>query len=94
LKNTSVRLEHADLSSREFSPIEADFYFIYDYGTPKAIEKTLHDLRKMAQIRPITVIGRGRLCRDSIERRHPWLGEVVKPDHIGHSSIYRSALKP
>lgn len=88
--HANVKMIHADLSSRDFSPIDADVYFIYDYGTPKAIEKTLHDLRKVAQSRAITVVGRGRLCRDLIERHHPWLSQVVKPEHLGHSSIYRT----
>ena len=91
LKPGLVKMEHADLSSIDFTPQEADYYFIYDFGTPKAIEKTLHDLRRIAQRRTITVVGRGRSSRDIIERHHPWLSQVVQPRHFAHSSIYRSA---
>ncbi|MDZ4676742.1 MAG: class I SAM-dependent methyltransferase [Oligoflexia bacterium] len=89
-KYNLVKLEHADLSSPDFTPLNADYYFIYDYGNEKAVEKTLHDLRRIAQTREITVIGRGRLSRELIERRHPWLSRMKTPEHCGHISIYRT----
>lgn len=85
------RVERADLSAPEFRPVEADHYFLYDYGTRPAVEKTLEDLRAVAARRPITVVGRGRLSRDAIERRHPWLAQVVAPEHFRNYSVYRSA---
>lgn len=85
-----ITLAEADLASPEFAPEEADFYFIYDYGTREAIEKTLQDLRGIAARRPITVIGRGRATRDAIERSHPWLSKVNAAEHCGNFSIYRS----
>lgn len=83
----------ADLSSSDFVPEAADSYFIYDYGTRAAIAKTLGDLRGIAARRPIAVVGRGRASRDAIERSHPWLSQVVKPEHFEHYSIYRSASR-
>jgi hypothetical protein len=80
----------ADLASPGFAPIPADHYFLYDYGTREAIDKTLEDLRLIARARPITVVGRGRASRDAIERRQPWLSEIIAPQHFGHYSIYRS----
>ncbi|MCM2324247.1 MAG: class I SAM-dependent methyltransferase [Oligoflexia bacterium] len=85
-----IELRQADLAAASFLPEPADFYFIYDYGTREAIEKTLGDLREIARLRPLTVIGRGRASRDAIERRHPWLSQVVPPRHFGHYSIYRT----
>jgi hypothetical protein len=82
----------ADLSDLAFRPLAAEFYFIYDYGTPRAISKTLEDLRVIAQRQAITVVGRGRSSRDAIEREQPWLSQVMKPEHHGHYSIYRSGL--
>ncbi len=87
-----VELLQADLESPEFSPEPAEYYFLYDYGTRRAIEKTLLDLQRIAQSRPITVVGRGRASRDAIERAHPWLSAVVTPEHFAHFSIYRSAV--
>jgi hypothetical protein len=87
-----IELIHADLSVPDFTPAMAEFYFIYDFGNPKVIEKTLHDLRRIAREKAIVVVGRGRSSRDLIERRHPWLSDVIKPTHLGNSSIYRSAL--
>jgi protein-L-isoaspartate O-methyltransferase len=86
----NIEMRQADLQAPGFSPASADFYFIYDYGTRQAIEKTLDDLREIARSRAITVIGRGRGSRDAIERRHPWLSGVVPPEHFSHYSIYRS----
>ena len=50
----------ADLSALDFKPEPAQFYFIYDFGSREAIEKTLQDLRSIAALQPISVIGRGR----------------------------------
>lgn len=86
-----VRLEAADLAAESFELPPAEHYFIYDYGSRGAIDKTLGDLRRIAGRRAITVIGRGRATRDAIERGHPWLAEVVQPEHCGNFSIYRSA---
>jgi hypothetical protein len=79
-----------DLSAPDFVPASADSYFIYDYGSRSAVVKTLNDLRLIAQTRPITVIGRGRLSRDLIELETPWLSQVNPSSHHGNFSIYRS----
>jgi hypothetical protein len=86
-----VRMELADLSDPAFSPAPAKFYFVYDFGARSAIEKALQDLRLIARDRAIVVVGRGRSCRDAIERQHPWLSQVVAPEHFTRFSIYRSA---
>ncbi|MFL5814840.1 MAG: methyltransferase domain-containing protein [Bdellovibrionia bacterium] len=91
LRYSNVRMELADLSSPDFKPEPADYYFIYDYGTRPAVEKTLEDLKEVARTRKITVIGRGRLSRDAIERHHPWLSQVEPPKHFKNYSIYYSA---
>ena len=88
LKN--VELLKQDLSEQRFRPVEAELYFIYDFGSRAAIAKTLDDLRAIASRRPITVIGRGRASRDEIERKHPWLSEVIEPEHLPRYSIYRT----
>jgi SAM-dependent methyltransferase len=72
------------------TPPTAEFYFLYDYGTRAAIEKTLVDLRGLAKTQKIVLVGRGRAVRDAVERAHPWLGAVVEPQHSAHYSIYRS----
>lgn len=82
---------HQDLSRPHFQPKPAAFYFIYDYGATAAIRKTLEDLRLIAQARSITVVARGRVTRNLIDREHPWLSAVVKPDHFDRYSIYRSS---
>jgi hypothetical protein len=89
-KFPNVKLIHVDLSSPNFQPQAADVYFIYDYGSPKAIRKTLYDLQRIAKQRPITVIGRGRASRDAIEQEHPWLSQVETPEHFPRYSLYRS----
>ena len=88
--NGRIGMRQADLRAPEFRPIAADIYFLYDYGTRDAIEKTLQDLRAIAATRAITVVGRGRASRDAIERAHPWLSQVNPPEHSPHYSIYRA----
>lgn len=83
-------LQLADLSDESFKPEAAPFYFVYDYGTRRAMDKTLADLREIAAHRPITVVGRGRLSRDAIEHGQPWLSQVVAPEHFKNFSIYRT----
>lgn len=90
LKHPLVTFKHADLSSLEFKPVVADYYFIYDYGTIDAIQKTLFDLRKIAQEKPITIIARGRDSRDFIKDHHPWLKKRVLPKSYIYFSIYDS----
>lgn len=85
----NAELLTADLT--KIIPVAAPFYFLYDYGTRGAIEKTLGDLRGISAKQGITLVGRGRAVRDAVEKRHPWLGEVVAPEHHAHYSIYRSS---
>lgn len=86
-----AEMKIADLADTKLTPTAADFYFTYDFGTRAAIEKTLQDLKCVALGRAIVVVGRGRASRDAIERDHPWLSQVVAPQHFPHYSIYRSA---
>ena len=71
-------LEQADLSCTEFLPTAADFYFVYDFGSAKAIEKVLHDLRRLAIQRHFVLVARGRHCRAAIEARHLWLRSDIR----------------
>lgn len=86
----SAQVLTQDLSSPNFQTPLAQFYFIYDYGSLLAIEKTLNDLKQIAKDHPIQVIGRGRGIRNQIDRHHPWLSQVVKPHHYLYYSIYSS----
>lgn len=81
---------HADLAAADFQPVEADFYFIYDFGHLKAIEKSLYDLKRIARTRPIIVIARGRHCRYLITRRHDWLIQAFPDTQESAVTIYRS----
>jgi SAM-dependent methyltransferase len=88
-------LEHsemieADLEAPRFSPIDAEAYFLYDFGTRTAIEKCLGDLKWISRSHPIRVAARGRASRDAIERGHPWLSQVNPPKHFAHYSVYSS----
>ncbi|MES2965446.1 MAG: hypothetical protein V4760_16305 [Bdellovibrionota bacterium] len=87
---TLAELHHADLTSPEFKLPQADVYFIYDYGTPKAIEKTLFDLKRVAAKKAITIVARGRACRYSIESRHGWLAKADPAAGETAITIYRS----
>lgn len=90
LRYPNVKMEHADLSSPGFLPARADYYFLYDYGKPAAIEKTLHDLRRIAETKPITVIARGPTCPATIATRHKWLSKL---DKCGRSTVFVSRIQ-
>jgi hypothetical protein len=87
---THARIELANIGAAEFRLPKAEAYFIYDYGTPAHVAKTLSELRAIATEQAIQVAARGRLSRDIIEREHPWLSQVHAPRHFGPYSIYRS----
>lgn len=87
-----VKLLHADVASPAFVPEPADAYFIYDFGTDKAIEKALHDLRRSSQSRPFTLIARGSRCRARIEARHPWLQRVRGAVLSEKTILYRAGV--
>ncbi|MFN7685033.1 MAG: class I SAM-dependent methyltransferase [Oligoflexia bacterium] len=89
------RVVEADLSGPEFQLPGADAYFIFDYGTRSAVQKTLDDLSQIArsESRPFVVVGRGRRVRDLIERNEPWLSQVHAPRHCGNFSIYFSSAQ-
>lgn len=90
----SSRLEHADLTAPGFAPAPAKIYFIYDFGSLKAIEKALYDLRRHAGRAPLTVVGRGRHSRMLIAERHPWLEETHRGEPERGFTIYRARLGP
>jgi SAM-dependent methyltransferase len=87
----NLQLSCADLVKADFEMPIGDVYFIYDFGTRRAIENCLQRLRLIAQKKKTTVVARGRGARDSIERANPWLSQVVNPLHRDHYSIYFSA---
>jgi SAM-dependent methyltransferase len=85
-----VSLKTQDLADPEFIPKSADFYFIFDFGSRPAIEKTLEDLRLIAQKKSITVVARGRGIRHWIYHGHPWLYAINEPQTFDHFTIFRS----
>lgn len=87
-----AKLEHADLTSKQFRMPNADIYFIYDYGTPAAIEKTLHDLKRKAGEREILIVARGRNVRYAIESKHRWLEKLLPMASERAITVYRSNL--
>lgn len=84
-------LQHVDLTSQSFSLHAARVFFLYDYGTLPAIEKTLHALKKIALRQPLTVVGRGRHCRYAIETHHGWLQKADPLAGESRVTVYRSS---
>ena len=69
----------------------ADVYFLYDLSRNlEDSAQILEALKVQARDHSIRVVGRGLATRTSIERHHPWLSQVVEPEHFGNFSIYRS----
>lgn len=83
-------LQHVDLSARDFKLERADIYFIYDFGTLKAIEKVIFDLKRYARLKPITLVARGRHTRYLLSTRHPWLRPLSAATRERTFTIYQS----
>ena len=82
-----ARLEHADLTSDDFKIPDAQIYFIYDFGTPKAIEKILYRLRRSGNPEA-RIVCRGRHCRYLIEQNHSWLVNAFPQEPERRLTIY------
>ncbi len=78
----------ADLSSPDFILPHASHYFIYDFGSVRAIDRCLEKLRYQAKLAPFCLIGRGRRIRDRIQAEHPWLSGEKAPEHHSRLSFY------
>ncbi len=89
-KYPNVQLVHADVASCEFKFSSAEAFFLYDFGCAKDVRKVLVDLGELSKNQKITVVGRGRLCRDLIEQENPWLSQVYPPQHFTNYSIYQT----
>lgn len=87
----SLRLIQADLAAADFALPHAEIYFIYDFGSLSAIEKTLSELARISREKSIIVVGRGGATRNSIDKKHAWLSQVRPPEHFRHFSVYRSS---
>lgn len=85
-----LTLLKGDLSSIDFQLPAATVYFLYDFGSPKAIKKTIEDLKLVARTQPIRLVARGRSARQIIERENPWLTLINPPQHFSRYTIYSS----
>jgi precorrin-6B methylase 2 len=84
----NVSVEHVDLSAKSFRLPKADAYFIYDYGTSTAINKSLFELKRISTENHILIVARGVLCHELIETQHSWL--YKRSRNLGRASIYSS----
>lgn len=76
-----------DLTAAGFVLPEADYYFLYDYGTVGQIRQTLRDLERIGERRKFKIIARGKGVRSLIHHEHLWL-TVAGPIHQENFSIY------
>lgn len=82
------KLAVQDLTQESFELPEAEFYFLYDYGTVAHIRKTLTQLESMALKKKYRLIARGKGSRSLIQYEHPWLSQVYPPIHEEEFSIF------
>lgn len=61
------KLLSVDLGNPEFKLPLADVYFIYDFGKPEDIQKTLKEIEGLSARRPIRVVVRGKWTREIID---------------------------
>lgn len=83
-----AHLEEQDVASEEYVLPEAEFYFIYDYGTIAHFRKTLAQLEEVAKVKNFKLIARGKGIVSLILYEHPWLSQVYGPIHRERYSIF------
>lgn len=88
---SNVQIQEQNLTTLDFYLNQADCFFIYDYGWNPAIQKTLSDLKILAQKKPITVVARGRATKHFIFSENPWLTVNSTPINFDHFSIFKSS---
>lgn len=81
-------LKVQDITSENFQLPEAEYYFLYDYGTVSHIRKTLTQLESIGIKKNYKLIARGKGTRSLIEYEHPWLTQVYPPIHKEQFSIF------
>ncbi|WP_168196399.1 cyclopropane-fatty-acyl-phospholipid synthase family protein [Bdellovibrio sp. NC01] len=86
----SVKIVTQDLTAPDFIPVKAQHYFLFDYGSAAAVDKTLEDLKTHAKGESINVIARGRYTRHRIYQAHPWLAEINEPNVQETFTIFKS----
>lgn len=84
--NANLRVQ--DLTAPDFKLPEAEYYFLYDYGTVSHIRKTLMQLESLGMKKKYKLIARGKGTRSLIEYEHPWLSQIYPPIHKEHFSIF------
>lgn len=77
-----------DLANEDFKLPEAEYYFLYDFGTLTHIKKILNALSVMSEKKKFKLVARGKGTRSLIQYDHPWLCEVYPPIHEENFSIY------
>ncbi|MDG0817589.1 class I SAM-dependent methyltransferase [Bdellovibrio svalbardensis] len=79
-----------DLTAPDFIPEKAEHYFLFDFGSAPAIDKTLDDLKRIARGRSINIVARGRYIRHRIYQAHPWLSSINEPQVHETFTIFTS----
>jgi len=79
-----------DLTAADFIPTKAKHYFLFDFGSAPAVDKTLEDLKKIAKKSSINVVARGRYIRHRIYQAHPWLSSINEPQAHETFTIFTS----
>lgn len=77
-----------DLLEENFVLPQAEYYFLYDFGTVSHIKKVLNLLSVISEKKNFKLIARGDGTRSLIQHEYPWLSEVYPPVHQELFSIY------
>lgn len=85
-------LVEQDLYDKNFELIEADIYFIYDYGQVEHINHTLKQIENVAMKRPVKVVVRGKFTKKIINENHQWLDLSYEGKNEEFFSIYTAYI--
>ena len=88
LRCRHARIFQQDLCAQNFEIPEAEYYFIYDYGTLDHIRRTLKQFEDLSERRSFKLVARGTGVRNLIHYEQPWLANLAPAIHQGNFSVY------
>lgn len=89
LENKS--LEQQDIVCESFDLPIADYYFVYEFGHLKEIEKLFEKLRENSKEGKFKVVVRGEGAKSIVFNKHPWL-TVFDYIEVGNCLIFSNFL--
>ena len=84
----NAKLIAQDLFDDDFEIPEADFFFIYDFGLPSQIEKTIKQLSKISQLKRIKIVVRGDASTELLSKNFSLFNRGLLTQKTEYFSVF------